>query len=64
MKIVRKDNYDREGPWGDEHFVAENIKSKHLAEVMCRALNNIDPHGNNFYVVAEDDYVLPPPWEP
>ena len=63
MKIVRKSNYDKEGPDGDQYFVAENITNTYLAGIMCEALNEKggDAH---FYVVVADDYVLPPKWEP
>ncbi len=66
MKIVSRDNYDREGPQGDEHIVvgSENM-SQTDADVECALLNDSD-FNERFYVVVPDDYVLPrnPPDQP
>ena len=65
MKIIRTDNYDREGPEGNQYVVAEGIKSEGNAKIMCDALNK---HGGErsdaFFKVVPDDHVLPPDWEP
>lgn len=63
MKIVDTDNFD--GDYPDEKVIAEGIKQKKHAEIMCKALN--DAAGNysrRFYMVVEDDYVLRPGFEP
>lgn len=59
MKIIGKDNFDRDEV--ADYLIAENIRLKELANVMCRALN--DKYCNSddaptFYKVVEDDYRL------
>lgn len=56
MKIVGVDNFNRESV--ADYLVAENIRSKNFAEIMCKALN--DKYCNNdyastHYVVIEDN---------
>lgn len=59
MKIIGTDNYARETI--ADFLVAENIKNKEFAELMCKALN--EKYCNNdyaitFYKVVEDDFKL------
>lgn len=63
MKIIAVDNYGRDHV--PERFVAVGIPDRHLATIMCDALNaahNVD-HPDYFRVVG-DDYVLKPGLEP
>jgi hypothetical protein len=63
MKIVDTDNYD--GDYPDEKVIADNIKRKDFADVMCEALNQMaDAYSPRFYKVVQDDYVLRPGFEP
>lgn len=59
MKIISVDNFARENVRDD--LVAENIRSKEFAAVMCKALNdkfcNHD-YADRFYKVVEDDHKL------
>ena len=59
MKIISTDNFDRE--IYSDLLIAENIRIKEYADIMCKALN--DKFSNNdyadrFYKVVEDDYKL------
>lgn len=65
MKIIRKSNHDYDGPRGNERVVAMGIASKFLATRVADGLNLQEaPESDDFYVAVDDDYVLPPPWEP
>lgn len=57
MKIICKDNFDRETR--SESLVCDNIKDRSLADLMVKALNQQGgPYSEEFYVVKEDDYKL------
>jgi hypothetical protein len=43
VKIIRKSDYDHEGPRGNQYIAAENIPNRHLAEIMVAALNDRCP---------------------
>lgn len=57
MKIIRKDNYDRE--WISDKLICENVDS-YLGEKIVDFLN--DKYGgdnsDNFYDLVEDNYEL------
>lgn len=59
MKIIGTDNYARETI--ADFLVAENIKNKEFAEIMCEALNkkycNHD-YAITFYKIVDDDFRL------
>jgi hypothetical protein len=59
VKVVRTDNYDDEGPRGNQHVVDAGL-SLDQAESLCQRLNE-DPRRSEFdwYVVKDEDYV---PW--
>lgn len=59
MKIIGTDNLARETV--ADHLVADNIKSKELAETMCKAINDRyckDDYAPTYYRVVDDDYRL------
>lgn len=59
MKIVRVDNYNREGPGHDDKLVATDITNNAEAVVMVSALNAQEhPTSSNYYTLKEDDYQL------
>jgi hypothetical protein len=75
MKIVRKSNFDHEDHRGNQHFVeivhrtatsAVTVPmSKRDAEAIAKCLNDLaGRHNDDFYDVVNDDYALPPDWEP
>lgn len=60
MKIIDTDNFDSDYP--NETVIADNIKNRKMAQIMCDALidklcSNTSPR---FYRVENDDYVLLP----
>jgi hypothetical protein len=56
MKIIGKDNYDRETI--SDVLVAENV-TKYYANLIVTLLNNSPVVGeNDFYVAVADDYQL------
>jgi len=63
MKIIKVDNYDREGPGHDPVLIAESVRENY-AKIICDYLNALrDPMGDDYYVIKPDDYVLTK-WEP
>lgn len=63
--IVRKSNFDYEDWRGDQYFVAQGIPTKSQAEIMCEALNDAEHEGSDdWFVVVDSRYILPPKWEP
>lgn len=60
MKIISCDNFDREGPLGDEYLVASCIEDSIQADVMCQALNDrlSGDHAQRYYRVVPDSHVL------
>jgi hypothetical protein len=63
MKIVKRDNYGREGPGHDTTVMAENVESE-FAELLCYLLNNSSSYGPDWYfTTAQNDY-QPTKWEP
>lgn len=65
MKIIDTDNFG--GDYPDERVIAEGIKVRLYADVMCAGLNAqlcTQLRGSRFYRVVEDDYVLQPGFEP
>lgn len=53
MKIIEKDNYDREII--SEQTIAENV-SEFYAKLICKKLN--EGEGDKFYFAVNDNYVL------
>ena len=49
--IISGDNYDREGPQGDEALIAV-VNSESSAKIMCDALNDQDVHSDRIYRVV------------
>jgi hypothetical protein len=66
MKIIDTDNFG--GDYPDETVIAEGIKDRRFAEVMCAALVekfcSHHPQADRYYRVVEDDYVLQPGFRP
>ena len=60
MKVVRRSNYDKEGPQGNQWFVAQRL-GRRQAEDVARVLNG-SGSGPDYYEAVEDNYVLPPVW--
>jgi len=60
MKIIRCDNYDREGPGHDDVLVASGITSIKEAKVMLDALREKcrPAESEHYYQLHEDAYVL------
>ena len=57
MKIIAKSNFDNETV--SERLVAEGIRSKIEATLMCNGLNSTGgDYSADFYKVEEDDYKL------
>lgn len=57
MRIVRKDNFDRDEI--SEEFILWRFRSKTNAEAIARYLNEESgPDGPYYYKVVEDDYKL------
>jgi hypothetical protein len=59
MKIVATSNFDLET--FNQYSVAENIKLKEFADVMCKSLNEKYCNHDNasiYYQVFEDEYKL------
>ena len=58
MKIIRRDNFDREWPGHEDLLIAENVE-KHYLEVIVKALNRMDDMcGQYYYEAVEDSYKL------
>lgn len=55
MKIIAKDNYDRETV--SDRLICENI-DKHIGERMVNFLNENGRSQFDFFVLVEDDYKL------
>ncbi len=56
MKIVAKDNYNREEK--AERVVADNV-SKYMGEIIVKLLNdNEHPHSATYFTLEENDYRL------
>ena len=56
MKILRTSNYDL--VTYPEMVVAENLKMEiSEAWAMCRALNDKNPDGPDYYCPVDDDYI-------
>ncbi len=65
MRIIDTDNFGRDYP--NERFIAIDIESTEMAEVMCDALIArfcAHPCADRFYRVVSDDYKLQPGFEP
>lgn len=57
MKIIRVSNYDDESE--AQYVIAENIKNKVQAEIMCYALQeDSNRTDRDWFKVVEDDYKL------
>lgn len=58
MKIICKDNFDRENV--SERLVAWGIKDKDEGRILVNALNekNSGLSSSNYYALKEDDYKL------
>lgn len=59
MKIIAVDNFDRYGI--ADVLVAENIRLKHYAEAMCKALNDKFCNSDDairYYKVVDDEHKL------
>lgn len=59
MKIISTDNFDRE--IYSDLLIAENIRIKEYADIMCKALNDKfcnNDYADRFYKAVEDDYKL------
>lgn len=64
MKIVRKSNFDHEDYRGNQWFVAQRLSAREAARV-ASVLNDLNgQHGDDFFEVVSDDYILPPDWTP
>lgn len=59
MKIVKADNFDREGQAGDDVLIAENV-SEQWAKVIVELLNDKTCHrySKDFFKSVKDDYNL------
>lgn len=59
MKIVKADNFDREGQVGDDVLIAENV-SEQWAKVIVELLNDKTCHqySEDFFKAVEDNYKL------
>lgn len=58
MKIVRIDNFDREGPGYDDKLIAENVH-EHYGKKIVNLLNNGEHReSSDFYTLQEDEYKL------
>ena len=58
MKIVRIDNFDREGPGHDDKLIAENVIEPYGAKIV-EFLNKGEWEGSSdFYTLQKDDYKL------
>lgn len=63
--IVRKSNFNHEDWRGDQYFVAQGIPTKVQADIMAEALNdNEHEHSDDWFVVVDSRYTMPPKWEP
>ena len=59
MKIIRVDNFGREGPGHDDVLVASGITNKEAAYVMLTALRvECTADGPHYYILVDDDHVL------
>ncbi len=58
MKVICRDNYDREGPGYDDVLIAINLTEEQARELASTLNTRVDPDGSNFYMVAPDDYKL------
>lgn len=59
MKIISRDNFDREGPAGDECIVAENVPSfyaNHIAFALNEKFSG--ETASCFFAVVKDDHKL------
>lgn len=64
MKVLRKSNFNYEDHRGDQYFVSQRIGER-AAKAIADLLNELrGPHGDDYYVVVADDYVLRRDWEP
>lgn len=58
MKIIRIDNFNREGPGYDDYFVA-SVQSEWIGEQIVKLLNgDVDPRGEIYYQLVQDSYEL------
>ena len=58
MKIISADNFDREGPEGDDHLIADNV-SLWWATTIVKLLNNNTPKDSrDYFKIKEDNYKL------
>ncbi len=56
MKIIAKDNFDREGH--SDRLICENV-NKYMGERICNLLNTKEGEDSpNYYVTVEDEYKL------
>lgn len=65
MKVIRVDNYDREGPGFDPKLIKAHV-TKAGGEEIARILNassSANGRGQYFYKCVEDDYKLEK-WQP
>ena len=57
--IIRVDNYDREGPDGDERVIASGITDERLGKLMLDALqDDSERPDRDWYRLVPDDHVL------
>lgn len=58
MKIIRRDNFDREGPGHDDYFVAF-VQNEETAKKVAELLNDdAATIGQVYYQVVPDSYEL------
>jgi hypothetical protein len=58
MKLITTDNFDREGPEGNDKLIAENV-SLYWGTKIVKLLNQNTPKdGSDYFRVVEDDYKL------
>lgn len=57
MKIIRVDNYDREGPGYDDYFVA-SVQSEEIGKQIVKLLNDDVVPETFYYQLVQDSYEL------
>jgi hypothetical protein len=59
VKVIRVDNYDDEGPRGNQRLLAGPGLSPEVAEVVARTLNECPARlDHDYYRAVTDDYEL------
>jgi len=58
MKVIRVDNFNREGPEADEQLMVQGLtepQAKEVCEILRRGRSD---HGADWYKVVPEDHVL------